>query len=343
MSKLTIFTALLASLASASNVWTVNCAPLSVQRSDPILSAGKPSTHVHAIVGSTAFSRSMTANAAAANGRQSTCDKPTDHSSYWAPQAYHMRSDGKFELLKFTGMVAYYQNYSCPYNPHAPGYCQGIRKAIGPPKGLRMIAGNSTRRTFDQTDPWQQAILFENGNAGEVYGLPKALDGSRLSGHVRFPSCWDGVNLDSPNHQSHVAYPDAKLHGDTQGGMCPQSHPVALVNIGAEFGWDLNGVTDPHSIVFANGDTTGYGFHGDFFAGWQDPDALTKSFSNCRSNNDCPWRKFNSPTGQDINPTAYPPQTSAPTENIGQNGPIAALPGDNPVFKPLTIKGRRVD
>jgi hypothetical protein len=25
--------------------------------------------------------------------------------------------------------------------------------------------------------------------------------------NVRFPTCWDGVNLDAPDHMGHVAYP----------------------------------------------------------------------------------------------------------------------------------------
>ncbi|WP_406713408.1 DUF1996 domain-containing protein, partial [Streptomyces antimycoticus] len=130
------------------------------------------------------------------------------------------------------------------------------------------------RRTFNKSNPWEAAILFENGNAGEVYGLPKTLDGRQLSGHARFPSCWNGKDIDSPTHQSHVTYPSASLGGTTQGGMCPPTHPLALINIGAEFGRDLKGITDSSSIIFANGDATGYGFHADFWQGWTNLTAL---------------------------------------------------------------------
>lgn len=128
------------SLSSASNVWTVNCAPLTQERSDPIVSPGQVSGHVHAVVGSSAFSRYMTGNDSAASGDSTTCDKATDHSSYWSPSAYRIRDDGKFDLLPFQGMAAYYTNYSCSYNAEAPGYCTGIRDAIAPPKGLRIVA-----------------------------------------------------------------------------------------------------------------------------------------------------------------------------------------------------------
>lgn len=334
-----VLLSLIAPYTAASVVWTLNCAPLTQQRSDPILSPGVASGHVHAVVGSTAFSRNMSGIDGAKDGNATTCDKYTDHSSYWAPQLYHMRLDGLFDILPFTGMVAYYENYTCPYDPKAPGPCTtSPRNATAFPPGLEMIAGNSLRRTLNLTDPWQQAILLESGNNGEVYGIPTVLDGQRLSGHVRFPSCWDGVNLTSGLPQTHVAYPDASLGGTTQGGMCPQSHPVALINIGAEFGWSLNGIVDPLSLVFANGDTTGFGFHGDFYMGWEDPTALQNSFANCGVNGGCSWDSFGSPNGQAPSPMAMNPETPAPVENIGLNGPISALPGNNPVYKPLRFQ-----
>jgi len=43
-----------------------------------------------------------------------------------------------------------------------------------------------------------------------------------------FPSCWDGKNLDSPDHQSHVAYQSGSaLAGD----QCPATHPVRIPQV----------------------------------------------------------------------------------------------------------------
>jgi hypothetical protein len=66
----------------ASNVWTLNCAPLSIQRADPIVSPGVASGHVHAIVRGTAFNRTMSGNDSAVDALATTCDKFTDHSNY---------------------------------------------------------------------------------------------------------------------------------------------------------------------------------------------------------------------------------------------------------------------
>jgi hypothetical protein len=66
----------------ASDVWTLNCDPLSIQRADPIVSPGVASGHVHAIVGGTAFNRTMSGNDSAVGALATTCDKFTDHSNY---------------------------------------------------------------------------------------------------------------------------------------------------------------------------------------------------------------------------------------------------------------------
>lgn len=44
-------------------------------------------------------------------------------------------------------------------------------------------------------------------------------------------SCWDGQNLDSPDHKSHVAYPvtgPQTFTGTSVGGDCPSTHPVKI-------------------------------------------------------------------------------------------------------------------
>lgn len=43
------------------------------------------------------------------------------------------------------------------------------------------------------------------------------------------PSCWDGKNLDSPNHQDHVAYPTSgPANFLSLGGSCPSTHPIRI-------------------------------------------------------------------------------------------------------------------
>lgn len=316
--------------AQASDVWTVNCGVLSVQRSDPIVSPGVPSAHVHSIVGGTAFNRTMTGINAAVNSKKTTCDKFTDHSNYWAPQLYHEK-DGMFQLVPFMGANMYYKRFTCDYDPNNR-WCPTPANAKPFPPGLRMLAGDPDRRTQNNSDQTNQAILFESGNSGEMYGFPKTL-ANNVQMNVRFPSCWDGVNVDSPDHKSHMAYPDP-AKGDTMGGMCPQSHPVALFHIGAEFSWDTAslGLTDSSGLIFSSGDTTGYGGHGDFVQGWTDLTALGNSFNNCNGiGTGCAWNSFGTPDGSMGVKSTLNPEIMPVVEEIGQNGPLSALPGDNPV------------
>lgn len=74
---------------------------------------------------------------------------------------------------------------------------------------------------------------------------------------VFFPSCWDGVNLDSSDHKSHVAYPSG-----AGAGTCPESHPKRLISLFYESIWDTNAFKDmwtegdQQPFVFSYGDPT---------------------------------------------------------------------------------------
>ena len=98
-----------------------------------------------------------------------------------------------------------------------------------------------------------------------------------IRSNIYFPQCWDGVNLDSPDHevcspliittsalkalsfvQSHVSHPI--------GGFfrvdCPASHPVRLPILFMEIVWDTRAFNDPalwpkdgsQPFVFSMGD-----------------------------------------------------------------------------------------
>jgi hypothetical protein len=94
----------LALFEAAEALFTVNCAPLTIQRGDPIVSPGKISSHVHVVTGGTAFQLKQS-NEVAVNAKATTCDKILDNSNYWQPQLYHMRNDSKFELVHMQGNV----------------------------------------------------------------------------------------------------------------------------------------------------------------------------------------------------------------------------------------------
>jgi len=86
-----------------------------------------------------------------------------------------------------------------------------------------------------------------------------------------FPTCWDGVNVDSPDHKSHVAYP-IKGTFEEANWECPDTHPVRLPQVLYEAIWNTSAFNDPdmwpedgsQPFVLSTGDGTGYGWHGDY-------------------------------------------------------------------------------
>ncbi len=87
-----------------------------------------------------------------------------------------------------------------------------------------------------------------------------------IRAEVMFPSCWNGKDLDSDNHASHVAYPNGVSTGE-----CPEGFPVRLPTLFYEIIYQTNAFAGlDGQFAFANGDPTGYGYHGDFLCAWDD-------------------------------------------------------------------------
>ncbi|KAG7444593.1 uncharacterized protein BT62DRAFT_920916 [Guyanagaster necrorhizus] len=79
------------------------------------------------------------------------------------------------------------------------------------------------------------------------------------------------TNVDSADHKSHVTYLSQLDNGD-----CPYTHPNIHDFVGR---WNES---DGWPFVYAHGDPTGYGWHGDFQSGW-DVDALQDATDNCNN------------------------------------------------------------
>ena len=160
-------------------------------------------------------------------------------------------------------------------------YCDG--KTLQPfPKNFRMIAGDKLRRRFIPSSLEQAGIefvcLLTNGELGPPPSpnLPSRSCPGGLQTRIRFPSCWDGVNTDSPNHKTHVAYP-----WGVDNGPCPRTHPVRIPSLLYETTWHVEAFDHlrrpgDQPFVFSQGDPTGFGYHADFLNGW-DIDLLEKA------------------------------------------------------------------
>jgi hypothetical protein len=266
-------------------------------RIDPLVSNGSIAEHVHAIHGSSGFSTSAGMDALQA-GDCTSCAVTQDKSAYWTPALYFVNeATGKYTLVnQVGGMLAYYLLYPNVGNTSVSAF----------PDNFNMIAGDTNQRNFTYPVPdlpkssWtgeyatqaflrQAAIGFNclnydiNPPEGTLYRhfLPdkayldaNCKDGVRFE--LMFPSCWNGVDATSHDKKSHVAYPSQVMTGD-----CPEGFPERLPSLLYETIWDTNAFKGQAGhFMIANGDPTGYGYHGDFMTGW-DRQFLQKATETC--------------------------------------------------------------
>jgi len=216
---------------------------------DPIVFPGKPgASHQHTFVGNrttNAFS-----NFGSLRSGTTTCVRQDDTAAYWVPALYQ----GTNVVLP-QGATIYYRRGT-------------LAEVSAFPNNLRMIAGDAKatspqgmRVTF-----WSCGAVSDVDRSSTVPTCPDTR-GSFLRLHIRFPECWDGRNLDSADHKSHMAYA-------TRAG-CPSTHPVEVPQITQIYRYPTRG---GEGFSLASGGQ--YSAHADFVNAWK-PGALKKLVEGC--------------------------------------------------------------
>ncbi|SNY50208.1 DUF1996 domain-containing protein [Paractinoplanes atraurantiacus] len=220
---------------------------------DPIIFPNLPgASHMHSFFGSEVTNASTTTQDLL--NANSNCNPSIDKSSYWIPTLYN----GNTPVEPTTGIFYYL----------GEGVRDDLIAQTQPfPLGLRIVAGNAKA-----TGPADNTIArWSCLHAGEVGSSPNFVTcpaGTMLESYLDFPHCWDGVNLDSADHKSHMAYP--------VNNACPASHPVVVPKLRQVMRYPVNG--NPANFRLASG--PGYTMHGDFFNAWP-VDELARRVNDC--------------------------------------------------------------
>jgi Domain of unknown function (DUF1996) len=217
---------------------------------DPIVYPGQPGkSHDHTFIGNDTTDAFSTLGTML--GATSSCRRAGDTAGYWVPT-----------LVSATGEAIEPRTASVYYRRRTLSALRAF------PPGFKLIAGNS-----NATAPQGLRVTSWNcGPAAEVRPqstIPTCPNAGRagLALHVQFPNCWDGASLDSPDHQSHMAY--------SARGRCPAGHPVAVPAIQVNIRYPSTG--GPGFQLASGGQLSG---HADFFNAW-DAGTLQQLVDGC--------------------------------------------------------------
>ena len=192
--------------------------------------------------------------------------------------------DAYGERIEYVEPLFYYKT----------GYHVPAKLIKAPPEGLRIIAGNAKSKSPQslniarfRCESWEtDREWFSSGDPlDHVNQLPACQEDDLLEIRLTFPQCWDGKNLDSSDHKSHMAYPIEANPPHTGTGRCPASHPIAIPEISYNFGIWVTEETGPSNLWRFSSDMGeevpgGASLHGDWMNGWNKT-VMDKIVHNC--------------------------------------------------------------
>ena len=222
---------------------------------DPIVLPGMPgASHMHTFFGPKVDAFSTTDKIMT---EPNTCNAPGDTSAYWTPQ---LQKDGKPVPIK--SMRIYYGSRVKDPSTVKPF-----------PPGLVVVEGDAKRQVDTPKGVGNQFWCAGSAEIGRSAdgNWPVCAPGGNLIFQLVFKDCWDGKNVDSPNHKSHM--------GDPVNGVCTGDYPVAVPDLSFMVNYDSLG---GDGLALSSGKASS--MHGDFMNGW-DPAHLGDLVKSCINQN----------------------------------------------------------
>ena len=215
--------------------FVVRCGTGQVNNVDPIVMPGMPAmSHYHQFFGNRSTDENSTFETLRAN-RDTSCNPRSDASAYWVPELW---LDGVAIAPKQVTVI-YSKSVSNRLVPH--------------PAGLKLIAGSAKASSAQDINIVHWACSNAMTNVAST--PPVCGRGADLVGVIRFPECWNGVDLDSEDHKSHVSY--------ASGGTCAAG-TVAVPRIEMQVRFPAQ--RDVANLALSSGSI--YSWHADFFNAW---------------------------------------------------------------------------
>lgn len=269
--------------AADVGAFRISCPTSHANFDDPLVYPGNVGrAHHHTFFGNTAVTGTTNLENLRNIGASTCRGGNANKSAYWVPT-----------MVAPNGTPIYPYSIQVYYKA---GYNQIPRSEIQRmPDRLRMIAGFPMQATAPQNPVHSYHCHYDNTAGGpENRGLavPQCpyrsnpdsrwfAAGSTVWAILDFPNCWNGRDLDSADHKSHMAY--------SGGGRCPSSHPVAIPQITYNVLYAVPEGVDTSTWRLSSdmGSGRGYSFHGDWVNGW-DPAIVDVWLNNCvRASRDC--------------------------------------------------------
>ena len=235
---------------------------------DPIVFPGQAGrSHLHTFFGNTGTNANSTPESLRTTGNSTCRGGIANRSAYWVPTMIDTRDNAPIVADEIS---VYYKSGSLDATQVRPM-----------PTGLRMIAGDpnaSAPHPAEFSMRWKCIGGPNNENDQYQFSIPNCDVGAQVFQEIFFPQCWDGVNLDSPDHKSHMSYTvDVKNVNDPRGWFhpeCPATHPVILPQVAFNVMYTVKEKDAPlrwrlSSDAYDRSKPAGYSSHGDWFNGWK--------------------------------------------------------------------------